>query len=299
MVRKETNRIFTPDQTLLCADYYDLAESDNTTAEPRVPIIIVHGYCEHRGRYRLLAEHLVGRGHPVVTVDLRGHGESSGPRAHVQRFSEYLQDVTALFDHAEARWTSQSKGDKPAAKPILLGHSMGGLVATRFLLEDPAFQGRVSALALSSPFFGLKIPVPAWKRGLGRLASVVYPGLSLPSDLDPACLSHDPQVVAAYVADPLVSRVATARWFTEAMTAQHMIRERAPRLAVPLLLMHGGDDAIADPAASQAFFDRVKAKEKVLTLYPGLFHEIFNERDDARQQVLTDLGAWLQRRSRA
>jgi alpha-beta hydrolase superfamily lysophospholipase len=161
-------------------------------------------------------------------------------------------------------------------------------VAMRYALERPE---AVRALALSSPFLGIKVQVPGWKSALGRLASRVYPGLSIPGEIDPALLSHDAAVGRAYAADALVPKVATARWYTEAVAAQAEVRARAPELRVPLLLLHGADDRIADPAASQAVFDRIGGSDKTLTMYPGLYHEIFNEIE--RGRVIQDLVTWL------
>lgn len=266
-----THRFFSSDRTQLCADVY----------EPEGPsagfILLVHGYCEHRGRYRTTASDLARAGYRVATVDLRGHGESGGARAHVLRFDEYLEDVDAALASCAA-----------GEKPILLGHSMGGLVSLRYALERP---GALRALALSSPFVGLAAPVPEWKKLLGRVASRLYPGLTLPNEIRPEELSSDLAVGRAYMADPLVPKVATARWFTEAMAAQELVRRRAGELRLPVHLQHGAADHIADPRASEAVFQRLGSDDKQLKLYPGLRHEIFNEVE--RDRVIAELVTWL------
>ena len=266
-----THRFFSSDRTQLCADVYEPPEGKAGF------LCIIPGYCDHRGRYRDTAADLARAGYRVAVVDLRGHGESGGQRAHALSFDDYLEDVDAAL-------ASCAGGETP----ILVGHSMGGLVALRYALERP---GAVRALALSSPFLGIKVRVPAWKTVLGRVASRVYPGLSIPNEIDPMLLSHDGAVGRAYAADPLVPKVATARWYTEATTAHAVVRARAPEVRLPVLLLHGGDDRIADPAASQAVFDRLGSSDKVLTMYPGLYHEIFNETD--RGRVIQDLVTWL------
>lgn len=270
------HRFFSKDQTPLVAEDFPAAAD----APPAGLVVVVHGYCEHRGRYRDTAAFLTAFGYHVLAGDLRGHGESGGARAHVLAFSEYLDDVDALLAQARRLY--------PGERPVLLGHSMGGLVSLLYSIDRGA---GLRALALSSPFLGLKVHVPAWKQLLGRVASRVRPGLTLPNEVDAGDLSHDPKVGAAYRRDPLVSRVATARWFTEALSAHRQALERAAELRLPLCLLHGGDDRIADPAASREVFDRVAHGDKSFTLYPGLYHEIFNEVE--RERVLTDLVAWL------
>ena len=259
----------------------------------RGTVIVLHGYCEHRGRYRHVAEHLNRHGYQVLVGDLRGHGESGGERGFVSRFTDYLDDVRAFLACAAAELAGPGSSSPGAAsgapaKPILLGHSMGGLVGLEFALAYPEV---LKALALSAPFLGLKLAVPAWKRGLGLVASLVKPTLRLPSGIQSADLSHDPAVGRSYDADPLVTHEATARWFTEITAAHADVHARAGQIRVPTLMQVAGDDRLVDAAVSQVVFDRLGATDKNLTVYPGLFHEIFNELD--QQRVLSDLTNWL------
>lgn len=254
----------------------------------RGTVVVLHGYCEHRGRYRHVAEHLNRQGYDVLVGDLRGHGESGGERGFVRRFADYVDDTRALLACAAKELAEPGGPGSQADKPILLGHSMGGLVALEFAL---AYPDALKALALSAPFLGLKIKVPSWKRGLGLVASVLRPTLRLPSGLQSADLSHDPEVGRRYDADPLVTHDATARWFTEVLAAHADVHARAGRVRVPTLMQVAGDDRIVDAAVSQVVFDRLGASDKNLTVYPGLFHEIFNELD--QQRVLSDLTNWL------
>jgi lysophospholipase len=277
-----THRFSSADHTPLCADFYE-PDPVAGQGQPRGTIVVVHGYCEHRGRYQRTAQDLARQGYRVIVGDLRGHGEAGGQRAHVDRFEEYLDDTVALLAQA----ARHAQGGPP---PFLLGHSMGGLVALRYV-QERAREGDLQGLILSSPLLGIKVQVPAWKRLLGQAASLTLPGLSLPNDLDPALLSHDPEIGRAYATDPLVSHVATARWFTEAQLAQLQALRRAPGVRLPVLLLQAGDDRIVDQAASQALFERLGGKDKVFTLYPGLFHEIFNEVE--RDRVLADVVSWL------
>lgn len=280
----------------LRADFYVPAAAEATAG--RGLIVLLHGYCEHRGRYRHVAEHLIKDGYTVLTGDLRGHGESGGERGFVNRFADYIEDVDALLAQAQSLDAAFRAGrpkpqgeNVPPNKPILVAHSMGGLVALEYALARPdAFR----AVVVSAPFLGLRLQVPAWKRGLGLAASLLRPTLRLPNELAATYLSHDPAVCRAYETDPLVTHEATARWFTEALAAQADLRSRAGRVRVPVFFMCPGDDKIVDAAACQVVFDRLGSSDKMLNTYPGLYHEIFNEVE--KDRVLADLTSWLRTR---
>jgi alpha-beta hydrolase superfamily lysophospholipase len=286
-----STRSFTSaDGTPLRADYYTDVDKP---CPLRGVVVVIHGYCDHRGRYLHVADHLVQHGYSVLVGDLRGHGESGGERGFVRRFGDYLDDMSAFLVEAKVQLDlarTARPAVSPPERPIILGHSMGGLVALEYLLAHPEV---ARAIALSSPFFGVKQHVPAWKRALGLAASLANPTLRMPNGLDSNDVSHDPEVRKSYATDPLVTHEATARWFTETMAAQADVRVRAGRIRTPMLMLHAGDDRIVDAAASQAVFSRIGASDKTLTFYPGLYHEIFNELEPDRKRVLEDLTNWL------
>ncbi len=247
---------------------------------------IVPGYGEHSGRYQALADWLSARGWSVAAFDLRGHGKSAGQRGHIRRFTDYLSDVLAFLE--------ELRREREGLPLALLGHSMGGLVVVRFAELYP---DRVQGVILSAPFFGLVMPVPTYKRALGRLAARLWPALSLPNGIDPTLLSHDPKVVEAYRTDPLVHRVATARWFTEVQAAQAAALEDAARLTAPLLVLLGEADGLASVSATRRFFVACGSEDKALKLYEGFFHEVLNEAAKGRvwQDLLSWLSSWLGR----
>jgi alpha-beta hydrolase superfamily lysophospholipase len=252
-------------------------------ARPRArgTIGLVHGFAEHCGRYDQLAGALTDAGWSVAAMDYRGHGQSGGRRAHIDRFGEYLDDIHAFLDEIDR--------DGGNGRPALLGHSQGGLIAARFA-EITA--DRISMLVLSSPFLGLAMKVPAPKVWLGRLVSRWLPTLAIPTGLDSAWLSHDQQIVDTYSADPLVSHHATARWFTEVTQAQEETYQDAGRLALPLLVLQAGQDRLSSIEATRRFAAAAGSADKRIEVYPDLFHEIFNE--VGRESVFADLTAWLE-----
>jgi alpha-beta hydrolase superfamily lysophospholipase len=251
-------------------------------------LAVVHGYGEHGGRYGFLVDDMVPRGYTVFTFDLRGHGRSPGRRGHIDRFGDYLADTRAFL--------AQVRRACPNTPVVLLGHSMGGLIAAALAEEDDAglAQERDAGLAgvvLSSPFLGLRLAVPALQIKTARLLSRVAPTLRMPNPLRAEQLSHDPAVVAAAGADPLNHRRTTARWGVEILNAQPAVIAAAGRLRTALLLLYAADDPIADPRAAERFFERAGSADKAKRCYAGYYHEIFNE--VGRAAVFGDLAAWL------
>ena len=270
---------------LRTADGLELATEHHTVAGSRGRVVIVHGYAEHKGRYRQLVEALVAAGYSCHLLDLRGHGESGGKRGHVSRFEDYRTDIGRLV---EAMRTL----DASPAPLLLLGHSLGGLIALDFVLHHPqAFE----SLAVISPFLAPALAIPFFKRTLLPLAANIVPTLAVPSGLDSNGLSHDAEVVAAYDADPKVFPTVTLGWWCEVQEAQEEVFEKAPTLVSPILVLLGGADPIADPNHARDFFERLGSADKRLVVYPGFFHEVLNEL--GRAQVVSDLLAWLDERT--
>lgn len=244
-------------------------------------VVLVHGYGEHVGRYGAFASWLAGRGFRVAAFDLRGHGESPGRRGHISSFGEYLEDLDAFLGHIQR--------EVPSRRTYLLGHSLGGLIVIRYLERHPR---AVGGAILSAPALGFSLPIPGWKRALARIASALVPWLSLPSGIDPAALSRDPAVVEACRRDPLVHRVATARWFTEALRAQRDALREAAGIRVPLLLMYGTADRLVSQEAIRCFFAACGSPRKELLALAGFCHEVLNEvgKEEAWGAVLGWLG---------
>lgn len=248
----------------------------------RARVLVVHGFAEHSGRYAHVLQGLSAKGFDAWAPDLRGYGKSDGGRGCVKRFDEYLEDVSTLVAAAAQ--------DRERVPVFILAHSMGGLVATRFCQERPS---GVKGLLLSSPFFRVKMPVPFVKRLAANVLSSLLPNLALATNLDRSHLSRDPEVGKAYAADPLIFGTATTRWFTEAMKAQQRALAEAPSLRLPVLIVHGAADGLADPEGSRTFFERLGATDKTLRLWPELRHEILNEPE--KLEVLGLYADWIEK----
>jgi len=242
-------------------------------------VIIVHGLGEHAGRYDQVAQQLNGWGFAVRGYDQCGHGESGGARGGMPTDTRLLDDLADIVDSTRARM------DKTTPL-ILLGHSMGGLVAGRFVSLGIR---PVDALVMSSP--ALNPGLSAFQKLLVALLPKLVPDLRVGNGLNPQYLSHDPQVVAAYLADPLVhDRISArlARFIAEAGPATVAL---APQWKVPTLLMYAGDDRLLNAQGSRDFAQTAPKAVVTSHCFDKMYHEIFNERDNA--MVFEALQRWL------
>ena len=249
---------------------------------PRADVAIVHGYAEHSGRYAHVAAYLVDRGYAVSAFDLRGHGKSEGPRVLVRSFNEYLDDLDAFLARVRAR-----AGSRPL---FLLGHSMGGGVAA---LAEVTRRPPIDGLLLSGASTDTA-PAPRIVVGLTRLLGRFLPRLKL-TKIASSTVSRDPAVVAGYDTDPLNYRGRVTAGLAAAMIrATKTIRENAEKLDMPLLIMHGSEDALVPVEVSRTLYDRASSRDKTLKIYDGLYHEILNEPEQLT--VLADIADWIDAR---
>ena len=244
--------------------------------QARGVVVIVHGFGEHSDRYEHVARRLVAEGYATYALDHRGHGRSEGPRAVIDRLAGAVSDIDRLVVLA---------GDAHPGLPVfMLGHSMGGLLAVQYALEH---RDRLTGLLLSGALAALDA-APAPARLIARMLSVVAPGAGLIA-LDASLVSRDPQVVAAYRADPMVHHgKLPARTVAELMAAGQRFPERVPQITVPTLIMYGSEDRLCPPSGSVMLGERIGAADMTVTPYEGLYHEILNEpeqRDRARRRV--------------
>jgi acylglycerol lipase len=247
--------------------------------QPRGIVVIAHGFAEHGGRYTRVAERLVVEGVAVRAADHRGHGLSEGKRTSVIRFDDYVDDLTTTITEAKDEW--------PALKLILLGHSMGGLVALRFAVRDASL---IDGLVVSAPA-ACPGDVSRLKLTIGRALSRVAPNTAV-MRLPLNKISRDPAVVEAYNTDPLVFRTPIkARLGAEMLATMDRVDAGLPAMRVPLLVMQGTSDGLVDPGCGPQVYNRAGSPDKTLKMYDGLWHEIFNEPE--RDHVLDDLAAWV------
>jgi alpha-beta hydrolase superfamily lysophospholipase len=260
-----------------------IAVSGTELRFPRARVVITHGYAEHSGRYATLASELTAAGFETHAFDLRGHGHSGGVPAHVGHFGQYVDDLQLVIDYIRGR-------SHVAAPLIVLGHSLGGLIALYYARSRSGFEG----LVISSPFLRPAFDIPPAKKALAWGASFIAPTLPFSNELNPEWLSSDEQVVDEYARDPLVRRTTTPRWFMEVQRAQQKLCESAASIRLPLLMLLGGSDPIADHRLAEEVFQAIGSEDKTIHKYEGLLHEVFNESE--RAVVVNDLIGWLRAR---
>lgn len=247
---------------------------------PRAMVVVAHGVNEHLGRYGEMVEALTGAGFSVVGHDHRGHGRSEGRRGHVDDFADYARDLVALVDRERAA--------DPGVPVVLLGHSMGGLIAAEAALLG---QDRLAALVLCSPALAIGGRLPAWQRRILLLLGRFAGGLPTPPGT-PGVLSRDPAVEEAFAQDPLNTHERTRlRLARQISLGGEAVRARAGELRLPLLVLHGEADTLTDPSGSAELAARAGSADKELKTWPDNRHELFNDLD--KGEVTAYLLAWL------
>ncbi|ATD70159.1 MULTISPECIES: alpha/beta hydrolase [Gordonia] len=246
--------------------------------DKRGVVVIAHGLAEHGRRYGHLAQRLVDAGFLVAIPDHVGHGRSGGKRMRLRRFSEFTGDLDTVIAHVADE----------AFPTFLIGHSMGGCIALDYALDH---QEKLDGLILSGaavlPGDDLSPLVVKIAPVIGKIA----PGLPTTA-LSSTSISRDPSVVAAYDADPLVTRGKIPAGLGGAMiSTMQSFPQRLPLLQLPLLVMHGGADALTDPKGSELVERLAGSEDKTLVIYDDLFHEIFNEPE--QDVVLDEVVTWL------
>lgn len=242
-------------------------------------VLLVHGLGEHAGRYDPVACRLNEWGFAVVGYDQHGHGESGGARGSLPTDTRLLDDLADIVDSTRVRM--------PRNTPlILLGHSLGGLVAARFvaLAMRP-----VDALVLSSP--ALDAGFNAVQKVLVAVLPKIAPNLRVGNGLDPSLISHDPAVVAAYRADKFVHDRISGRLARLIADSGPATLALAATWKVPTLLLYAGADKLVNPAGSRAFAAAAPKNVVSAHCFETLYHEIFNEHD--AEPVFAELKRWL------
>ncbi len=266
------------------------------TSSPNLPlrgvVLIVHGLAEHSDRYAELAQFLNTHQYAVYGFDLRGHGRSPGMRGYVERFEDYLVDVQTVLDQVQTQHsiTPPNSITPPRTPLFLLGHSMGGAIATRFVLEHP--EVNLAGLILSAPALALNPKVSPLLIRLSGLLGTLLPTMPTVA-LDHTGISRDPAVRAAYDQDPLIHHgKIRARTGAELIRTIRWIEAHRSALQLPLLIFHGTGDRLAPITGSEALYQAAQSTDKTFKRYEGLYHEVFNEPE--RAQVWQDLLDWLQ-----
>jgi acylglycerol lipase len=249
------------------------------SVKPKAVICLVHGYGEHINRYHHVAAALNAACYSMLGMDLRGHGQSQGPRGHTPSYDALMDDIEDLLAQAAQRY--------PNTPQILYGHSMGGNLVTNFILRR---NNNLACAVITGPWFKLAFQPPASQVVLGQIMNRVAPGFTQTSPLNASNLSHDTDIVKSYETDPLVHAKISARLFVVIYESGLWALDHASELSIPVLQMHGAADPITSVDASREFAQ--KAGQKVTFVsWEGLYHEIHNE--PQKDEVIKTTVTWL------
>ncbi len=236
-------------------------------------ILIIHGLGEHSGRYWKMIERALSEKLSVVTFDLPGHGKSRGIRGHTS-FKKIFKIIDEIVDRFK----------KP---PIIFGHSLGGLIAARYVEET----GKARMLILSSPSFSYdKEKVTQGLIELAKFLSFILPFLPMNNRIDPKKLSRNEKTVEDYIKDPLVHDKISVKlavdFFNEVEKAIH----DAGKIKVPTLVIVGTEDKVTPPEGARRFYENLKVEDKAFVEFKGAYHEIFEDPEHSEEFYDTIFG---------
>src|SRR5690554_823897 len=216
----------------------------------KAQVFIIHGLGEHGGRYNDIAHYLCTQGFRCHALDHQGHGRSAGRRGHIDRFGRFVDDAADFIRRNQA---------EPALPSFIIGHSMGGVIASNLLLDHPQL---VDGCILSGPALATDDAVGAVQKSALKLISCVLPTLPVFS-VDPRLICRNENVVANYINDPLVlSKKISARLVTEILAGGARALHRASEISLPMLMLHGEEDALAHPSGSRRMHQQISATDK-------------------------------------
>lgn len=243
---------------------------------PKAAVVIVHGLCEHLGRYDYTAEKLNEQGLAVYRFDHRGHGRSEGKRVYYSDFHEIARDVHTVVEMAV--------NENPSLPVFVLGHSMGGYASTLFASLYPGMARGIilsGALTRFNNSLGMELPMPN--------PADAY----LPNALGSGVCS-DPAVVQAYEADPLVEKEISVSLFNSLYEGVKWLKANPDRFTDAALILHGSRDGLVSEKDSRDLFGEIASQDKTLKIYAFLYHEILNE--PCKDEILDEIFAWIAKR---
>lgn len=258
--------------------------------DPRALMVLIHGGGEHSGRYSHIGEECIRHQIALIAPDLRGFGQSDGPRGHINRFQDYLDDLEALVTFLKAKY--------PSTPLFLTGHSLGGLIVIRY---GQLYPDKANGMILSSPALGLRIRVPIALRKLAEFISWITPNLPMEpikwtdmlrklSWLRPILPDRPSEILN----DPWSTIRYTPRWLTEFIASGNHALSEAPKFCYPTLCLYGEKDTMIDPSLIQQFIDSITTHDKAYIAFPEGRHRPLHEQD--RNLAVNNMFQWLDSR---
>jgi len=249
-----------------------------TCETPKAVMVLIHGFGEHAGRYDTMAQYLCTHNIAVVAIDLRGHGQSPGPRGVVCHYDHLHADIDAVIDDAGQRY--------PDIPLILYGHSMGGGLVLNYTLQN---RRNIGAVIASAPLLALPQPIPQGVQILARGLSKLFPKLAISQPIQGEKISRLPDEQALYMNDPLNHGRLGLRLADGMIAGGAWVLSQARQWDTPLLLMHARDDQLTDFSASAAF--AANAQNCRFIPIDNTEHEIHN--DTSRAHVYAAMTTFI------
>ncbi|MCD8007869.1 MAG: alpha/beta hydrolase [Clostridiales bacterium] len=245
----------------------------DTVTRPRAVVVIVHGLCEHQGRYDYVAARLNAQQINGYRFDHRGHGRSGGKRVYYDDWTEISDDVNSAVELAAQ--------ENPGLPVYVVGHSMGGYAVACFATRFP---GKAAGIILSGALTRYNNPL------MGKLPIAAPADTYVPNALGDGVCS-DPAVGEAYTADPYVEKQISVGLMNSLGGGISYLKENPARFTDPVLIMHGQNDGLVSPLDSLQLYAEIASQDKALRVYAGMCHEIFNEFD--KDEPIGDMINWL------
>ncbi len=252
--------------------------------QPERVIVFHHGLGEHCNRYLRMIEFFKEDGFSFFSYDIRGHGRSAGKRGDGESILRLVLDLEEFLYFLKKEYKIE--------KPFLLGHSLGGLVTSYFTIRHTN-QEEIKALILSAPALHLNLnAIQYLKKMIGQILIHINKEMILKSEIEPKFISHDSTIVEEYIKDPLVHPYLSIRLGMDIIHSLKFVHKHCKKIKIPVWIGHGTNDKITSMEGSKNFFNKISSENKILKLYNGLYHEIFNE---ITNLPLIDLREWIQR----
>ncbi|PKM95067.1 MAG: hypothetical protein CVU84_07020 [Firmicutes bacterium HGW-Firmicutes-1] len=252
--------------------YYEKSIVDN----PKATIIIIHGVCEHQGRYNYVVDKLNDKNYNVYRFDYRGHGKSDGKKAHIDDFNDVIDDTDAMVNIVKA--------DEKNTKIFILGHSFGGFIAVAYGIKH---KGKVDGFIVSSPTASDEAGIlELFRKGTDKNEYV-------PNNLA-NLLCSDKKVCKEYMEDVMVHKEMTIGFVQEMIKGTKWIKRNISKFNYPVVLIHGKNDQIISYLDTEYLFEQMASKDKKLKIYQGMQHELLNE--VIKDRVMEDLTQWIDER---
>lgn len=248
---------------------------------PRALVVFVHGLGDHIGRLGPFVSRLTQKNVACALYDQQGHGRSDGRRGHVERFSDWVNDLAGFVQFSQMA--------TPTDTPLfIVGTSLGALIGINYILTHTApVAGMVAISAAIHP----TVQIPEWKKKLGRRIFRLWPSVSIDDGVRIEDLTRDEAERESLRRDPLFHRRLTLCAAHEIERNLELVMAMPHRIHVPMLMLAGAGDRVCDPEGTRQFATRLSSTDKHCRIYPGMFHDLLH--DSGNEIVLDDIEAWI------